>query len=387
MQDGAMHAVDVHDGDVQGSTMLNSIKSVQWRPLLRQYRQLFNTPQDYWRVPLQTAALLTGAKSFTDNPVLGHAAFNEAGLHALRVRLAAKMAAKRRARLAHALSEPDRALFAKNGFILKENFLPPEQFERLQQELLTAELPARETLQGNAVTRRIALDYHSLPQLPETRRLLALPLWQALINYVGSFDVQPMLYIQSILTHVRDANPDPQTSLHSDTFHSSVKAWLFLTDVAADEGPFVYVPGSHQLTPQRLQWERQRSINAASTDRMSARGSLRIDESELPQLGLPAPHAFAVAKNTLVVADTYGFHARGHSVRPSTRIEIWAFARRNPFLPWAGFDPAKLPFLKHKVIPLYWWALDELEKRQWRKNPWHAVGALKAADPPRFIRK
>jgi hypothetical protein len=39
------------------------------------------------------------------------------------------------------------------------------------------------------------------------------------------------------------------------------------------------------------------------------------------------------------------------------------------------------------VIPLYWWALDELEKRQWRTNPWHAVGALKAADPPRFIRK
>ena len=37
--------------------------------------------------------------------------------------------------------------------------------------------------------------------------------------------------------------PDPQTDLHTDTFHPTVKAWLFLTDVAADAMPFVYVPG------------------------------------------------------------------------------------------------------------------------------------------------
>ena len=33
-------------------------------------------------------------------------------------------------------------------------------------------------------------------------------------------------------------------------------------------------------------------------------------------LGLPQPRAFAVPANTLVVADTFGFHARGPSVRP-----------------------------------------------------------------------
>jgi hypothetical protein len=41
-----------------------------------------------------------------------------------------------------------------------------------------------------------------------------------------------------------------------------VKALFFLTDVAADAGPFVYVPGSHRLTPERIEWERQMSLVA-----------------------------------------------------------------------------------------------------------------------------
>lgn len=363
------------------------LKPLSLKSLLKEYQKLFQQQQGWIKVPLWTLALATGAKSFVDNPVLGNSAFNEAGLHELRVKLAAQLAVRRRAKLAKQLSAEDAQFFNQNGFIVKENFLPNDAFVQLEQELLGTELSARETLQGNTVTRRIPLDYQTLPQLPQTRQLITQPALQNLFNYVGSYQVQPMLYVQSILSQVREANPDPQTNLHADTFHSSVKAWLFLTDVAEDEGPFVYVPSSHQLTPARLNWEKQRSIGAAKADRMSARGSFRVTEAELEQLGLPKPKAFAVRKNTLVVADTFGFHARGKSVRPSTRIEVWAYARRNPFLPWTGFDPLALPFLKDKIIPLYWWALDELERRQWRKNPWRPVGRLRAGDPPRFIKK
>ena len=67
---------------------------------------------------------------------------------------------------------------------------------------------------------------------------------------------------------------DPQTDLHTDTFHPTVKAWLFLTDVAPDAMPFVYVPGSHRLTPQRLDWERRMSIGASQ--RSAASRSTRL---------------------------------------------------------------------------------------------------------------
>jgi hypothetical protein len=163
------------------------------------------------------------------------------------------------------------------------------------------------------------------------------------MRYVGSFDQEPLYYIQTILAHVRQGAPDPQTNLHADTFHPTVKAWLFLTDVAADEGPFVFVPGSHLMTDKRLAWEQEMSIRAGeNSDRYSARGSFRIRPDELARLGLGEPRAFAVPANTLVVADTVGFHARGLSLRASKRVEIWAYGRRNPFLPWTGLDPLSL---------------------------------------------
>src|SRR5262249_47746035 len=150
----------------------------------------------------------------------------------------------------------------------------------------------------------------------------------------------PVVWIQSILRHACDGPADPQTALHADTFHPTVKAWLFLTDVAADGGPFTYVPGSHRLTPARIAWEQRMSLAAAqSTNAEDRQSSFRIGVDELADLGLPEPHVFAVPANTLVVADTFGFHARGPSAGRSLRVEIWAYGRRSPFVPWASFDP------------------------------------------------
>src|SRR3546814_10764321 len=71
-----------------------------------------------------------------------------------------------------------------------------------------------------------------------------------------------------------------------------MKAWLVLEDVPVETGPFAYVKGSHRLTPQRLAWEKQRSLGARDGDcRLSARGSPRIDVSELTGLGLPHPRS------------------------------------------------------------------------------------------------
>jgi len=135
------------------------------------------------------------------------------------------------------------------------------------------------------------------------------------------------------------------------------------------------VPGSHRLTPQRLAWEQRKSVEAASlADRYTARGSFRIDANELPALELPPPRLLAVPANTLVVADTYGFHARGPSVRPSTRVEIWGYDRRNPYLPWTTDLPLQLLGLMDRRPALYWAELDALERMGLKRNPWRHVG-------------
>ena len=369
--------------------LVNNIKTFWQREKTQlAYQELKKIAKDNpYKFPWWLLTTATSVSSFIDHPIIGNAKLNELGLHEARVKLAAKLTEQRREKLAKFLTVEDVAEFQKNGFICKENFLPEDQFQALKNELLAKSLPTRETLQGDTITRRMALDYRSVEQLPETHKLLSSSQWQNLINYVGGFKIEPMYYVQVILSQVKKARPDPQTSLHSDTFHSSMKAWLFLTDVAEDEGPFVYVPGSHIMNDKRLAWERQRVLNIKKADKMSRRGSFRIEQKDLASLGYGELRKFAVKANTLVIGDTYGFHARGESVRPSTRIELWAFARRNPFMPWVGLNPASLPFLKNRVIPIYWRYLDYLEEKQIKDNPWRKVGSRLPTDPPQILEK
>jgi hypothetical protein len=326
----------------------------------------------YLMAPIWLAQLATGAKSFRDNPLIGSPALNARGLHAARVRIAHRIAWSRRARLARLVDPADRAAFDRDGFVEVRDFLAPDVFGRLRDDALAYRGPAREMVQGDTITRRIAFDPEALQAIPDARRLLADPRWRGLNRYVGSFDSEPLVYIQTILAQRRDGPPDPQTQFHADTFHPTVKAWLFLTDVAEEDGPFAYVPGSHLLTPERIAWEQAMSLRAAGADRLSARGSFRISAAELPDLALPKPRRFAVPANTLIVADTFGFHARVPAARPSTRVEIWGYGRRSPFLPWTGLDPLSWPGLAERRIPWLWAGRDRFSRLI--GQPWEDVG-------------
>jgi len=333
------------------------------------------SPLRWLALPWWAAQLLTGAKSFQDNPLIGSRRLNALGLHRMRVRLAHWLAARRRARLAHRLSDADRAHFAGHGYVCVPDFLPADDFAALRKAMLERASPAREMVQGDAITRRIAIDADMLRDIPALRALLRQPRWAALMRYVASFDIEPLYYIQTILTRQDQAAPDPQTHLHADTFHPTMKAWYFLSDVAEEDGPLTYVPGSHRPTPERLEWEQEKALMAPrNVDRLSARGSMRIMPEELPRLGLPEPVRFSVPANTLVVADTCGFHARGASSRPSMRIELWAYSRRNPFLPWLGWDILSLPGIAERRVGMLWMLRDRL--RRWVGQPWAYKGRI-----------
>lgn len=337
-------------------------------------------------MPFWIAQVATQEKFFARNPVIGSRRLNERGLHTARTQIAHRLAAGRRARLAGRLDPADRAAFDRDGFIVKQDFLPSPVFRDLVAQVKACRAPAREMVEGDTVTRHIALDAEVLNQVPAARTLIGMPLYRDLIFYAGSFAAAPMIYIQTILSGVRNGPTDPQTDLHTDTFHPTVKAWLFLNDVEADSMPFVYVRGSHRLTEERLDWERRMSIAAsrkAGDDYRRGEPQLirAVSRADLAAMRLPEPSSIAVPANTLVVADTFGFHARGSSARPTQRVEIWAFGRRNPFLPWSGLDPWSIGGLGLRKPALHWKSLDLLEATGLGRQRWRARGRLSAFDP------
>jgi hypothetical protein len=331
-------------------------------------------------VPLWTAQLFTGTKSFERNRVIGSRRLNQHGLHVARVRLAHRVAAARRNRLEGLVSLADRADFARDGFVVRRDFLPAEQFAALLDQVRSYRGGLREIAEGDTIMRKIALDPQALAALPALAPLLGSPEWRGLIRYIGSRDAEPVVWIQSILRHAVDGPPDPQTALHADTFHPTVKAWFFLTDVAADAGPFTYVPGSHRLTPERLAWEQRMSLAAGdSPDGDTRQGSFRADPDDLAAMALPAPRVFAVPANTLVVADTFGFHARGPSAGRSLRVEIWAYGRRSPFVPWAAGDPWSGAALARRSL-IVWRLGDWFERAGIKPHRWRARVGVSAFD-------
>lgn len=336
----------------------------------------------WWRAPIWFLALFTGAKSFVDNPILGSRRLNRAGLHVWRLRAAHALARYRRARLASLVPQDLRAQFDRDGFIILRDAVPAGQFAALQAAILDCELECRSQQQGDTITRRVAIGADLRRHIPVLDALLRDSRWRGLMAYVASARAEPLYYIQTVSGGVAEGPPDPQLQLHSDTFHASLKAWLFLTDVDEDGRPLTYVAGSHRLTQARTAWEQRKSMGVLDNgDRLSKRGSFRIERSELGSLGLPEPTRFCVPANTLVVADTCGFHARGDSSVRSVRVELWAYSRRNPFLPWtsAGLH-SREPLGKRQAEWLNK-GLDLLDRAGLHKQHWTPAGRKRPIDP------
>jgi len=332
---------------------------------------------------LAAPAVLSAEKSFRRNPVIGDARLNERGLHRRRVAWAAALAARRRASLASGLDPAERAAFDRDGIVVRHDALPPDLLARLRQELGTVPRTAWEMRQGQTVNRVLPLpvrdDGTAAAELARfTRRRNV----RDLVGYAAGRTGHVVAMLQTIAADPELGDADPQASLHADTFHPNAKCWLFLHDVDEEDGPFAYVPGSHRLTAERLAWEHGEAIAAARHENVHhAAGSFRLAEQDLQRLGYGAVRTFPVPANTLVVADTFGFHRRTPSRRPTVRTALYGILRRNPFVPWNGLDPYDLPVLRDRVMRTHL-ALEDRRARAGKRVVYTNVGERLAAAPP-----
>lgn len=306
---------------------------------------------------LRGAARIFSAEKSFGHAWVGHATLNRLGLHLARIGLADAALWLRRRSLPSGGSSAELATLRRDGVLIVPAALPAARFDAVAAEVRArvraadarCPRPANGGERGFGAKRPFAggfdrFDGGTLNRFVDVTEADTPRTWEALRSAhlarpcaLGSgFRHRPERF-QIYVTVAGDerTNPDPQRALHRDTFHSTVKVWLFLDDVRAADGPFEYVIGSHRVDRRRAAWEHQRARAASAVDATARGGSFRITEPELARLGLPAPRAFPVAANTLVVADVRGFHRRGGASPGAERLALYGNLRLWPFAPVA----------------------------------------------------
>lgn len=326
--------------------------------------------------PIWLIQVFTQSKSFSKNPVIGNPCLNRLGLHVFRVVASHLIMRLRMLLLSSGVSTEHRRDYHRNGFIMIRDFLPKQQFRLLRNEAFGADGEVRECCQGDTLTHRIMLDHHNTESLPGCHEFFDRPELKRLLRFASGKLSRPVGYIQTIKNHYTAGAPDPQKNLHSDTFHPTMKCWYFLEDVDHKNGPFSYSPGSNRLTWARLKWEYRRSIEISTIgDRYASNGSLRADAQDIIDMKITKPVALAVPANTLVIANTNGFHCRGQASEKSTRTELWAISRNNPFNPLPGFDHPWLTRLQLTALEQWRRYCDRRAEAHNGKSAWHIIEA------------
>ena len=114
--------------------------------------------------------------------------------------------------------------------------------------------------------------------------------------------------------------------LHTDTFHPSTKGWLYLDDVDYDDGPLVFVPQSNRIDFWRLKFEYKSSLLSKKSS-----GSWRITKKDFNKK-FNNEESLVVKKNTMIIADTMGFHRRGNVDNNKPRDTIYFSVRKSLFI-------------------------------------------------------
>ncbi|PCI62085.1 MAG: phytanoyl-CoA dioxygenase [Kordiimonadales bacterium] len=334
------------------------------------------------KYPIWLFALGTQAKSFRDNPILGSRTLNRLGLHAGRVLLADISARIRWMMLSPLMPKDLRLKYRRDGFVLIENFLSLPDVQKIRDEIKTYSGPVRQMSQGDTATQRIMLDTAASTHLPVTSEAAHSKKLRNYLAYCGAKWSHSVMYVQRIHNGFRKAAADPQKNIHSDTFHPTMKAWLFLEDVPEAKGPFTYVPGSARLTWARLKWEYRRSVNAASlNDKYSEKGSMRAEPKDFAELNLEGPKGITVKAGTLVIANTHGFHGRGQAEPGASRIELWAYSRNNPFSIWPGLPLDFVANVKYRAMEWFRRRKDKQAAAKGGRASWFLIDAAGMVRP------
>ncbi len=230
----------------------------------------------------------------------------------------------------------------RDGVVSIENFLQPEQFEKVRAEFEASFdgvclRPYKEN--GDAKLYRTQIGLTNEPKCDST--ILEYFQRNEKLNAVAARVIgRRISRLPSVhLDWYENNDPtapdnDIENILHADLHSPTVKMFFYLEDVDRTNGAFVYAKGSHRFTFRRLRHEYEFSIRQARL-----RKQLPVNSSLLEHRGRETRNIIhpvyrqkmnvrethmCVKANTLVIANNMGFHRRGEFLcdRPRKSIQI-----------------------------------------------------------------
>ena len=276
--------------------------------------------RDYWSLPLKDI--------FSNKKVVENHLLNYAGAQILRV-LWSSIAYSCRGVLQSWPKTNLTTMLRKNGFILIPNFLSQKVFDQVKDEFFnTTDIGSYAPIKdGDTRVGRYTFSPDKWKMLPAVTKLLSDSL---LVQTLEGAELKNIeigdVWFDTIYYDDPQKVASSQNQLHSDTFYTTHKVWFFIEPVKLEDGPLYFVPGTHRLSLKRLMFEYNKSIHFEDlTDY-----SFRVEPRERTFLGC-IEKALTCPENTLVIANTRGFHRRGDATEGHTRKQIHFCIRTNPF--------------------------------------------------------
>ncbi len=273
-------------------------------------------------------------RTFTTDKLIKSPLLNRLGWQPLRMKIADWRFSKKSYSIPTEIQN-DIAAFRQNGIIQYDNFLEESEFAALKQDC--AAIKTNENWQKGGrkdgpnmiyMLNIFSLDlqkYPAIARLLENKKLNALfsALEKRPIN-IANEDI--IVQFQYLVQGENDGTHDPETELHADTFFNTHKAWIYLDEVKLANGPFVFVPSTNNIY---LNGRLEREKTYSNTP--NVKGSRRVLQEELDELGLQEK-VYTCNQNTMVMANTLGYHRRLKGDAGNDRLTIAFSARANPFL-------------------------------------------------------
>jgi len=221
-------------------------------------------------------------------------------------------------------------MLRKNGFILIPNFLSQTTFQQVKNEFFNSTdigsyTPIKD---GDTRVERYTYSLDEWKRFPAVTKLLSDNL---LVQTLEGAELKSIeigdVWFDTIYYDDPQKVASSQNQLHSDTFYTTHKVWFFIEPVNLEDGPLYFVPGTNQLSLKRLIFDYKKSIHFDElTDY-----SFRVEPKDRTFLGC-IEKVITCPENTLVIANTRGFHRRGKAKGGHTRRQIHFCIRTNkPF--------------------------------------------------------